>query len=209
MTDIFKAIKQSLDIVTVATDFGIILNRSNKALSPFSSEKTPSFQIYQDTQSFYCYSTNQGGTVIDLVMKLTGLSAIETAKLLNEKYNLKIALSKPLDTKDIQYINNKQIEREAINLYRKSAHIVLSKYYRLLNEYKRVYAPLNSVEEPNLLFIEALNNLDNTEYLCNLINICSDEEVKEFYKKYNEEVIRIAKRIGLEIKSFNGFRKRA
>lgn len=209
MTDIFSVIKHSLDIVTVASDFGIILNKSNKALSPFSSEKTPSFQIYPSTQSFYCYSTNQGGTVIDLVMKLTGLSAIETAKLLNDKYNLKIDLSKPPNSKDILHLHEKQTERQAINLYRKSAHIVLSKYFRLLNENKRIYTPLNSVEEPNPLFIEALNNLDRIEYLCDLINTCSDEEIKEFYEKYNGEVIRIAKRIGLEIKSINECRKRA
>ena len=37
-------------------------------LCPFVNEKTPSFTIYLDQNSFYCYSCNTGGSVIDYIM---------------------------------------------------------------------------------------------------------------------------------------------
>ncbi|MEG1244037.1 MAG: CHC2 zinc finger domain-containing protein [Oscillospiraceae bacterium] len=35
--------------------------RLAKALCPFHSEKTPSFTVYSDTQSYYCFGCGKGG----------------------------------------------------------------------------------------------------------------------------------------------------
>ena len=43
-------------------------------LCPFHSEKTPSFTVYQDTQSFYCFGCGKSGDVITLVMELKNLT---------------------------------------------------------------------------------------------------------------------------------------
>ena len=39
------------------------------ALCPFHSEKTPSFHVYTDTQSFYCFGCGAGGDVITFTKK--------------------------------------------------------------------------------------------------------------------------------------------
>lgn len=43
-------------------------------LCPFHEEKHPSFYIYLDTNSFYCFGCNQGGNVINFVNLLYGYS---------------------------------------------------------------------------------------------------------------------------------------
>ena len=55
--NIIQEIKERLDIVEVVSDF-ISLKKSGsnyKALSPFSSEKTPSFFVSPSKQIFKCY----------------------------------------------------------------------------------------------------------------------------------------------------------
>ncbi|MCM8784249.1 MAG: CHC2 zinc finger domain-containing protein [Candidatus Omnitrophica bacterium] len=41
--------------------------RNYTALCPFHPEKHPSFYIYPETNSFYCYGCNQGGDVVKFV----------------------------------------------------------------------------------------------------------------------------------------------
>lgn len=51
-------------------------------LCPLHKEKTPSFNVDPDKQLFHCFGCNQGGSVIDLVMKLDGLTLKETMRKL-------------------------------------------------------------------------------------------------------------------------------
>lgn len=57
-------------------DFGKVrtFGKRIKALCPFHNEKTPSFYIFTDTNSFHCFGCNAGGDVIKFVQKLHGLS---------------------------------------------------------------------------------------------------------------------------------------
>ncbi|MCL1830583.1 MAG: DNA primase, partial [Oscillospiraceae bacterium] len=64
--------------------------RTSKALCPFHSEKTPSFTVFGDTQSFFCFGCNTGGDVISFVMKLDNLSYIEAVRKLADRVNLKM-----------------------------------------------------------------------------------------------------------------------
>ncbi|MCL2539376.1 MAG: DNA primase [Oscillospiraceae bacterium] len=56
--------------------------RVHKALCPFHNEKTASFTVFADTQSFYCFGCNVGGDVIAFVMKQDNLEYIEAVRLL-------------------------------------------------------------------------------------------------------------------------------
>lgn len=51
-------------------------------LCPFHNEKTPSFTVYPDTQSFYCFGCGTGGDAITFIKLRENLDYIEAVKLL-------------------------------------------------------------------------------------------------------------------------------
>ena len=59
--------------------------RLYKGLCPFHSERTPSFMVYPDTQSFYCFGCGKGGDVIKFTMEINNLTYIEAVRLLAER----------------------------------------------------------------------------------------------------------------------------
>ena len=52
--------------------------RTLSGLCPFHNEKTPSFVVYPDTQSFYCFGCGAAGDVISFVRKYNNLGYVET-----------------------------------------------------------------------------------------------------------------------------------
>ena len=51
-------------------------------LCPFHSEKSPSFYVYPDTQSFYCFGCGAGGDAISFAKKINSIDYPEAVKLL-------------------------------------------------------------------------------------------------------------------------------
>ena len=56
--------------------------RTHTGLCPFHSEKTPSFVVYPETQSFYCFGCGAGGDAITFVRKINNLDYVEAVKML-------------------------------------------------------------------------------------------------------------------------------
>ncbi len=56
--------------------------RTHTGLCPFHSEKTPSFVVYPETQSFYCFGCGAGGDVITFIKKINNLDYVEAVKYL-------------------------------------------------------------------------------------------------------------------------------
>ena len=75
-------IQRALD-VPIETILNQPLRKAGKALvglCPLHNEKRPSFYIYPETNSCWCYGCNQGGNVINLVRLLHGYSFKEAVK---------------------------------------------------------------------------------------------------------------------------------
>ncbi len=64
--------------------------RTYKGLCPFHSEKTPSFIVYPDNQSFYCFGCGAGGDAITFVKKINNLDYVESIKLLAGRAGMKL-----------------------------------------------------------------------------------------------------------------------
>lgn len=72
------------DIVDVVGSY-VQLKRKGRlygGLCPFHSEKTPSFYVYPDTQSFYCFGCGAAGDVIGFIRKIDSIDYREAVKLL-------------------------------------------------------------------------------------------------------------------------------
>ena len=62
--------------------------RTLSGLCPFHNEKTPSFVVYPDTQSFYCFGCGAAGDVINFVRKYNNLSYVEGVKQLASRVGM-------------------------------------------------------------------------------------------------------------------------
>jgi ABC-type dipeptide/oligopeptide/nickel transport system ATPase component len=81
-------IKTRLTITQVLEHYNLKSDRNHRLLCPFHEDKTPSLQVYPDTNTWTCFSTNchaGSGDVIDFILNKEGFSkheAIEKATIL-------------------------------------------------------------------------------------------------------------------------------
>ena len=54
-------------------------------LCPFHNEKTPSFTVYPESQSFYCFGCGAGGEVISFIRRAENLDYTEAVRLLCDR----------------------------------------------------------------------------------------------------------------------------
>jgi len=81
-------VKSRLDIVEIISSY-VTLDRTGqryKAPCPFHQEKTPSFMVYPDRQSWHCYGAcASGGDVFSFVMRAEKLDFAETLRRLSQQ----------------------------------------------------------------------------------------------------------------------------
>ena len=64
--------------------------RNLVGLCPFHGEKTPSFTVYTETESFYCFGCGAGGDVISFIMKIENLDYTDAVKFLAQRAGLEM-----------------------------------------------------------------------------------------------------------------------
>lgn len=93
--------------------------RNLNGLCPFHNEKTPSFTVYTDTQSFYCFGCGAGGDAFTFIKKIENLDYIEAVKKLAERSGVNI----PEGEYDDSYLKLKskifEINRESARFFNK------------------------------------------------------------------------------------------
>lgn len=117
--EVINEIKYRNDIENVISPY-VNLKRRGKnlvGLCPFHNEKTPSFTVYPENGSFYCYGCGIGGDVFSFVRQIENLDYIEAVKLLAERSGVVL----PQDGYDdsMQKLKNTvfEINRETAKFY--------------------------------------------------------------------------------------------
>ena len=100
--EIVREVLAANDIVDVVGSFLDLKpsgGRRWKALSPFKNERTPSFMVSQDRQSYHCFSTDQGGDALSFLMAVEGLSFGEALQKLADKAGIRLPVATAADEK--------------------------------------------------------------------------------------------------------------
>lgn len=87
-----QELKLRSDITEIASSY-VNLKRHGRnmvGLCPFHGEKTPSFNIYTESGSFYCFGCGAGGDVITFIMKIENLDYVEAVKFLAQRAGMEM-----------------------------------------------------------------------------------------------------------------------
>lgn len=117
--EFLQELKYRSDITSVVSRY-VNLRKSGRCyvgLCPFHSEKTPSFNVYADTQNFYCFGCGAGGDVITFIRLIENLDYLDTVKLLAQQCGLELPEDDIGGGSDIIRRKVLEINREAAKFF--------------------------------------------------------------------------------------------
>ncbi len=85
--EFINELKMRNDIESIVSSYVSLKRRGSNlvGLCPFHGEKTPSFTVYPETESFYCFGCGAGGDVIGFVRRIENLDYVESIKFLAQR----------------------------------------------------------------------------------------------------------------------------
>jgi DNA primase len=98
--DFLEQIRDRNDIESVISSYVELKRRGRNltGLCPFHNEKTPSFTVYPETSSYYCFGCHVGGDVITFIRNIENLDYIDAVKFLADRSGIKMPDEKFDDT---------------------------------------------------------------------------------------------------------------
>ena len=97
MNDAVQQIKDRLNILDVISPY-VELHKAGKHFkgkSPFSNEKTPSFNVSPERGMYYCFSTSQGGDMFSFIQAVEGVDFKEALRILADKAGVELVPVSP------------------------------------------------------------------------------------------------------------------
>ena len=87
-----QELKFKTDIEDVISAYVSLKKRGSTfvGLCPFHNEKTPSFTVYPETQSFYCFGCGAGGDAVGFIRKIENLDYIDAVKSLADRAGIQM-----------------------------------------------------------------------------------------------------------------------
>src|SRR5215470_5264582 len=92
MDSIIETIKAKVDVADEISSV-VVLQRAGKSLKglcPFHNERSPSFYVFRETQTWHCFGCNEGGDIFSFVQKQQGFDFREALLYLAEKIGVSI-----------------------------------------------------------------------------------------------------------------------
>ncbi|MBN2199871.1 MAG: DNA primase [Candidatus Aminicenantes bacterium] len=119
--DFKDQIKEYISIVDVASLYVSLkpAGKNFKALCPFHSEKTPSFFVMPEKNTFTCFGCNRFGDIFTMVQEMENLSFVEAMHFLADKFNIPLEKSRMRTVKKDEYLHLNEL---ALDFFRQSLH---------------------------------------------------------------------------------------
>lgn len=125
-------IKGVLSVRQVAEHYGFEANRAGYIQCPFHQEKTASLMLYDEPgRGWHCFGCGKGGSVIDFVMELFGISFRQATLRLNEDFALGLTGSVP-DAREVSRVALERLQAaKELNEYRWRYMLMTARHRRL------------------------------------------------------------------------------
>src|SRR5690606_12635603 len=97
--DNVERIKERLDIVDIVGS-RVQLRRAGrnfKGLCPFHQEKTPSFVVFPDSQSYHCFGCQRNGDIFSFVMDTENLTFPDAMERLAQRAGIELESRRPVN----------------------------------------------------------------------------------------------------------------
>ena len=156
--ELSSRIKSSLDITDIIGE-RVRLRKTSRGymgLCPFHNEKTPSFHVYSDTQSYYCFSCHEAGDIFTFIMKTENLNFREALEFLAERAGI--------DTGEYNHGNGNREKRDIHDVISKAADFFIRNLQGSQGMAAREYMKrrnLNEADMSNFSLGYALNSWDS------------------------------------------------
>ena len=114
-----EELKMNCDIESVISSYVQLRKRGriSTGLCPFHSEKTGSFTVYPESQSFYCFGCGAGGDVIGFIRRIENLEYVEAIKFLAQRTGMNVPEDAAEDKTAILKTKILEMNREAARFY--------------------------------------------------------------------------------------------
>lgn len=110
-TDIVELIGSYVTLKRTGSNFG--------GLCPFHSEKTPSFTVFPDSESFYCFGCGAGGDAITFVMKNENLDYPSAVEVLAARAGIQIVREQEKNSGGLTRKRVHDMNRDAAKFFHK------------------------------------------------------------------------------------------
>ncbi|HAH70124.1 MAG TPA: DNA primase, partial [Synergistaceae bacterium] len=120
--DDVREVKSRLDIAEVIGDY-VALRKSGQTYwgrCPFHNEKTPSFSVSPERQTFHCFGCGKGGDVFTFIMEIENLEFREALERLAERAGVR--LQGPVDGSRGKILAGVDILKHALDFFIRSLH---------------------------------------------------------------------------------------
>lgn len=157
-----EEIKKRIDIVEFLGQY-LQLKKAginHSAVCPFHEEKTPSFMVSPQRQSYKCFGCGKSGDAISFFMEMEGLSFPEALRILGEKVGVQVS-TRPKEELD----REKSMRDKLFNI-----NLIAAKYYkavlrqeegsRAIDYLTKRKIPENIIEKFKIGYAPAHNTLD-------------------------------------------------
>ena len=152
-----EEIKELLTMDQVARRYGFTPNRAGYICCPFHKEKTASLKIYPGNGGWHCFGCGAGGSVINFVMKLFGLSFPQAVVRLSSDFRLGLTAQRPTKQEASHILE----ERRRRELERQKAG---QEYRAMAAEHQYWWEVQKQFEYPHPLYVEAVKRLPYLEW---------------------------------------------
>ena len=191
-------IKTRLKVSTVVSK-SINLKKRGKeyiGLSPFKTEKTPSFTVNDEKEFYHCFSTGEHGNIFDFIMKTQNLKFGEAVKTLANLAGMRpYTFSQKDKEREEIWIKYKSIYSKYVDYYHKE--LFQNPLSKLAKDYlKKRSLTIEEVKKFKIGFVTNKNNFFDEltkEFEENVLKESGlfyfDENKKKYFERFRDRII--------------------